>query len=581
MVFLLLIIVFTGYSTNKEIFSTMDAMFADYVRPVIYMGEMKSLVLQNRRMIVNMTIMDDRQESGDYAKRVLENRKKIADIIERYGNTIMVPEEERLLANLRRITSQLIMKQDEALIVGQLPLIEVPENFTLRMVHGGDIALVEDEYIDIIEKIVDILTEHCELKNIQINEEGRRGNIKTITIAVLATLVGLFMGIYISHTITNSIKKIQNSIKHFAEGDLTHKFPIVGKDELAVMGRGLQEMADKLSHIIGSIQGASNDITTTAQEFSSLAEETNASTEEFRSGVEEMSANFDILASTGEEVNASVEEVATGAQTTAEKGTAIASGVEDAMRAGDHGMSAVRHAADRIEMVAQNASATAQSVQELGKRTRQIQDFVSQIGGIADQTNLLALNAAIEAARAGEAGRGFAVVAEEVRKLAEESNVAAKSIAELASTITGDLDTVVRMSLENAKESDGAKGLSKETEQIIESILGYLREISAATQDLAAVSEEQAASSEEIASAIQDIATKVQSTTEAGKKVRIGIADVASSSERIAVGSEELSQLANKMNELMAFFKTEAFDGGIQKKMVKALPIRQKSGKLA
>ena len=57
--------------------------------------------------------------------------------------------------------------------------------------------------------------------------------------------------------------------------------------------------------------------------------------------------------------------------------------------------------------------------------------------GISEQTNLLALNAAIEAARAGEQGRGFAVVAEEVRKLAEESQQAALSIA----TLIGEIQT--------------------------------------------------------------------------------------------------------------------------------------------
>ncbi len=55
--------------------------------------------------------------------------------------------------------------------------------------------------------------------------------------------------------------------------------------------------------------------------------------------------------------------------------------------------------------------------------SEQIGAIVETITGIAGQTNLLALNAAIEAARAGEQGRGFAVVAEEVRKLAEESQL--------------------------------------------------------------------------------------------------------------------------------------------------------------
>jgi methyl-accepting chemotaxis protein len=562
MIFLLLTVAFTGYSTSERISGIMNSMFFDYAQPAIAMSEIESMAIQNRRMILSIAVLSDRQQFENYERRVLDNRKKIDSIIDQYSKVTALAKANALFEDLRRASSRLVAKQDEALAVGKLPPAEIPENFISRLVTGGDIAAVEEAYIAIIGEIVTVLTDACRERNVWANAEGKKGSVTIIVASIAAVVLGLLMGIFTSRTITGPLKKIQESVACFAEGDLLNKFPTAGKDEIAVMGRGLQNMADNLSRIIVSVQGASNEITTTAQEFSSLAEETNATVEEFRARVEEMGTNLDVLASTGEEVNASVEEVATGAQTTAEKGTAIAGRVNNAMQAGDNGRSAVRRAAEGIEAVAQNASAAARSVQELGKRTRQIQDFVSQIGGIADQTNLLALNAAIEAARAGDAGRGFAVVAEEVRKLAEESNVAAKNIAALASTITGDLDAVVSMSLENAKGSDSAKNLSKETEQVIEDMLGHLKEISAATQDLAAVSEEQAASSEEITSAVQDISSKVQSTAEVGEKVRSGIVEIASSAERIALGSEDLTNLADEMNQLMAFFKTDTAGNG-------------------
>ncbi|MDK2808428.1 MAG: methyl-accepting chemotaxis protein [Clostridiales bacterium] len=84
------------------------------------------------------------------------------------------------------------------------------------------------------------------------------------------------------------------------------------------------------------------------------------------------------------------------------------------------------------------------SIETLGKRSGEIGEIVAVIAGITYQTNLLALNASIESARAGEAGKGFAVVAEEIRKLAERTTGASKTITALIHDTKQETDQAVQ-----------------------------------------------------------------------------------------------------------------------------------------
>jgi methyl-accepting chemotaxis protein len=555
---LLLLISFAGYSTSDFIMDHISDMYNNFAEPAIMITEAKAVSIENRRLLLSLLYSNNKKEVETYGKRIDENRKRASELISKYEDMYTSSEERRLFAELKAARGKMIEKQNEAIELGtKTESAEDAEKLVASLKATGDLEAIQNKTLDVLGSLTRLLVKNCEESYAVAMKEARAGVARIALYSVAAILVGVAFGILIARMITGPIAQIQKSVKLFSEGDLLSAFPTAGKDELAVMGKGLQEMAENLRNIIISVKNAGDEIARTAQEFSSLGEATNVSVDEFRTRVDQMGMNLDALASSGEEVNASVEEVAAGAQATAQKGTEIARQVDDAMSAGENGVSAVRRAVSGIEKVAHHASETAQSVQELGERARQIQSFVAQIGGIADQTNLLALNAAIEAARAGEAGRGFAVVAEEVRKLAEDSNVAAKNIEELAKTITNDLDHVVTISIDNAKASQEANDLSRETEGTITTMITSLKSISGGTQDLAAVSQEQAASSAEIAEAVQNIAARVGSVAETGEHIRTGVATVAESAEKIARGSENLSRLSVNLQELLEFFKIE------------------------
>src|SRR5207245_1315977 len=127
---------------------------------------------------------------------------------------------------------------------------------------------------------------------------------------------------------------------------------------------------------------------------------------------------------------------------------------EQAQSISEAGIAAAEQAGASMAALRQSSSGLADALQRLAAKSERIGGIVETITGIAGQTNLLALNAAIEAARAGEQGRGFAVVAEEVRKLAEESQQAAASIAELVAQIQSETQRTVEVVEQGARRTD-------------------------------------------------------------------------------------------------------------------------------
>ncbi|MBV8256823.1 MAG: methyl-accepting chemotaxis protein, partial [Actinobacteria bacterium] len=286
-----------------------------------------------------------------------------------------------------------------------------------------------------------------------------------------------------------------------ADGDLTHE--VEPQSERDVLGNAFAKMSVNLRDAIGEVSRSATAMGSASQELAATSEETGRAVSEVALAVSEVAAGAERQVRVVEEARAASE----GSGVAAEQADAVAREGVDAVEKATGAMAALQESSARVT----------EAIQLLASRSEQIGSIVQTITGIAGQTNLLALNAAIEAARAGEQGRGFAVVAEEVRKLAEESQRAAASIADLIEEIQKETVTAVQLVETGAQQTEESSEVVEHAraafEQIgaaIAEVRSRVGEIVTATTEVASLAEQSSASSQQVSASTEQTSASAQ-----------------------------------------------------------------------
>ena len=385
-----------------------------------------------------------------------------------------------------------------------------------------------------------------------------QSSLLILGIAILILIVALVVCVKIASAIARVIIQTEELLSSLAEGDLNLEVSeriLKRSDEIGVMGHAVQRLLDELKNIIGGIKKNTDTLMQQGKTLEGMASQTSSTADEISTAVEDISKG---AVSMAEDIESATGQVAN-------MGAIIEKIVESVKELDD--LSGQMHIADTessriINELSESNDKTTEAIKKIevsvhttNESVTRIQDAVNLIAPIASETSLLALNASIEAARAGEAGRGFAVVATQISKLSEDSAQSTKTIEDIIHQLTADSEASVQImnevneiileqqkKLAQTKEkfSDVSRGIedSRKESNLINTQAGECDsergKVVDVIQNLSAVSQENAASTEETTASMEELNATINLLAEA---------------------AGELKQMAQILEEEVAFFK--------------------------
>lgn len=550
MIIFMAIIGVLGFVSVTKLSNFSMKLYEDRLVPIQIMGEVRLLSKDTEKLLLQIMQTKDIEKRKNLIANIEDNTKQINALQEKYQATPMdnkeLEEWDELQKNLNeyRATRSKIIK-----LVNEEKSLEAFELYVKSRDIFEKTLTPRKNILDYnVEQAINLYKESNEISKIVKN------------LILIVTLVALLISILLSKAITiaicNPLSKMVLAVEEIANGNLVEvPRTFASKDELGKLADTIVKMKKDLRGVITQLINSGNKINNFTSNLNLTVNQSNTATNQIATSISELATG------SGQQVdnisNASnvIYDMSKDIEHTAFATNKIVAAINKTVNSAAVGLDAIKKSVNQMSNIEKTVTESATVITKLGEQSKNIGQIVDTIANIAGQTNLLALNAAIEAARAGEHGKGFAVVADEVRKLAEQSNEAAKKISIMIDEIQHDTTMAVSAMNTGKDEVKIGSNVAKAAGESFNEITNEIEDISYQIKDISNIMKNLVNDNKKIVADYKSIDVTTKNVAIQTENISAAAEEQVAVMDEVMKATQDLAKLAIELQEMSKKFK--------------------------